>query len=186
MVRTPEENVAVDVECAYCGHAATALVRAKGTGTATSFILLDRDSARQAALDEAVEDMAHQAQVTAALLPCSRCHRRSRSALVQFVTMTVLGVLLLVVFAVVAWWITDPGFGHWLAPGSLLFSAGVLGISKRKRLREVDSLLVDVRVRPVLPAATVVKGGTGALVPIESKAPEREPTNDGPEPKLLQ
>jgi hypothetical protein len=184
LVRTEEETVSVDVDCAYCGYAGTAVVRATGTGTATSFLIVDRNHARRAAAEEAVEDLAHHAGVTASLLPCPSCGRRSRSTVVQHVIVTAIGALFLVALAVGVWLIADPGLGRWAGAGAFALAAGVTVNRARSRLRAAESLLVSVKQRPVLPPATVVKVGP-AIVPVASKAPEPQPTHDGGDPKLL-
>jgi len=183
---TDETTVAVDIDCAYCGYSGTAAVRSRGKGSATSFVFFDRGHARDLAAREAAEDLAHQARVTASLLPCPQCRRRSRGAVVQSVIGTVIGVVFLVALAVVAWWLTKPGGGRWLGSGAFLFGAVVLAANKRKRFRTTEAQLVGVRIRPVLPQASAIKLGP-AVTPIASKAPDPAPVDDGSprEPKLL-
>jgi hypothetical protein len=183
---TDETTVVVDVDCAYCGYAGTAAVRSRGKGTATSFVVFDRAHARDVASREAAEDLAHQARVTASLLPCPKCHRRSRAAVAQYVIGTVIGVVFLVALSVIAWWLTKPGGGRWLGAAAFLFAAVVLAANKRKRFRTIGAQLVGVRIRPVLPQASAVKLGP-AVTPIASKAPDPQPVDDGTprEPKLL-
>ncbi len=182
-VRTDEGTVAVDIDCAYCGYAGTAAVRARGSGSATSFVFFDRNSARRRAVDEALEDQAHQARVTAGLLPCPRCRRRSRAAVIGYVIGTVIGTVALVALAAAVWWLTDRGLEHWLGTGALLFGAVALAASKRKRLRDAEAQLVGVKLRAAIPQAAVVKVGP-AVVPVASKAPERTAANTD-KPRLL-
>lgn len=185
-VRTDEKTIAVDIDCPYCRYAGTADVRARGRGSATSFIVIDRDHARDAAAKEAIEDLAHQARVTASLLPCPQCRRRSRLAVTQYVIGTVLGMVCMVVLASVVWWLVKPGPSRWLCAGPLLFGAVALAATKRKRFRDTEALLVGVRARPVLPQAAAVKIGP-TVTPIASKPPDPQPIDDGTprEPKLL-
>jgi MFS family permease len=127
--------------------------------------------------------------VTAALLPCPRCRRRSRAAIVQFTLATALGVLALGAVAAVAWWI-QVGFWRWATTFAVLAGAGLLVRTKRKRFAETESLVEGVRVRVQLPTAAVVKlGPPPTPVAVASRAPALAPAvediDPSAPPKLL-
>jgi hypothetical protein len=187
-VRTSEVTVEVELDCDYCGYAGLAEVRSSGTGTATSVVFFDRAHARRVAAEEALADVQHQARVTAALLPCPQCRRRSRVAVVHFTVMTALGVLALCAGAVVGWWI-QTGFWRLMTPAIALAVAIALIWTKRKRFIEIESLLESVRLRAKLPPAAAVKVGPARkpITPVATKAPEPRPADDDAprEPKLL-
>ena len=183
---TTQTKVEVDFDCAACGFAGTALVNAEGIGTATSFIVVDRDPAREAALEESAEDAVHQARVTAALLPCPRCRRRSRAVIAQFVILTVLGVIALVALATLAFWLDD-GFRGWLIGGALLAAAVQVAWRKRRHFKEAEARVEAVRLRAVLPRAVAVQGARPAVaapvVATTSGSPasdEEAPADGGP------
>jgi hypothetical protein len=175
---TTQTTVEVDYDCPACGFAGTALVRAEGIGTATSFVVVDRDPAREAAAEESAEDAVHQAKVTAALLPCPRCRRRSRAVVAQFVIMTVLGVVALLALAVLAWRL-DEGWRGRLIAGVLAIAAIQVARRKHRHFKDAEARVEKLRVRAVLPRAVAVQGASARPSPA---APVATPAADSPEP----
>jgi hypothetical protein len=185
---TEEVTIAVDFDCASCGYAGTADVRARGTGEAQSFLVFDRKHAERNATEQALEDAQHQARVTASLLRCPQCGRRARGALVAYTIGTALGALVVAAIAVVVWWATHAGIWHWVGPGAILLMGAVLIKNRNKRIAASESLLERFRIRPKLPAATALKIGAPHVPrPVVAKAPEPAPPapEPGDEPKLL-
>lgn len=182
-------RVEVDFDCRACGFAGTATVHGEGMGTSTSFLVLDRGHADQAALAEAEAEARHHAAVTAALMPCPRCHRRSMAAATQFVALTAVGAAMLLGGAVAARWLFGGGRG-WLLVALLVGSAASLVWRKRRHFRQVPILVEAVRPRAALPRAVVRAGGDApqaALAAAPSAAstdPAEAPPADGG-PRLL-
>jgi hypothetical protein len=174
---TTQTKVEVDFDCAACGFAGTALVNAEGIGTATSFIGVDRDPAREAALEESAEDAVHQARVTAALLPCPRCRHRSRAVIAQFVIFTVIGVVALLALAALAFWLDD-GYRGWLIGGVLLVAAAQVAWRKRRHFKEAEARVETVRLRAVLPRAVAVQVARPAVTAPVVAAPTASPATD--------
>ncbi len=183
-VRTDEVSVPIEIECSYCGFAGVAEVRSSGTGVTSSVVFSEH--ARRAAAEQAFEDLQHQALVTAALLPCPKCGRRSRGAVVKFTVMTALGVIVLLGIGAVAWTV-QVGFWRFLTTGLVLAGTALVVWKKRQRFLDVESLLEGIEVRAKLPVAAVLK--LGAAKPITpTKAPPPRPIEDpdpARKPKLL-
>lgn len=178
---TTTTTVDVDFDCAACGYAGIVAVNGEGVGTAMSFVGFDRDHARRVATEEAVAEATHQARVTAALIPCPRCHRRARGAVFQHVLWTSLGALALLALTAGVRWI-DTGFRATVAAGLFLAGAIALVVRKRRQFVAAGTLGSTMRVRAVVPAAKVVRAG--AVVPTPTRAPEPQPERESA-PRLL-
>jgi hypothetical protein len=160
------------------------MVEGEGVGTATSFILVDREHADQCAAEEAIEEAHHHAQVTASIAPCPRCLKRSPSAVAAYIvksTFAVAGFLALAGVLV----LVDLEWVHYvLAP---LAAAAALACAKHRRTRylQASAMLHDVRPEVVLPRAQVRSlPPAPAAKPVAP--PERvEPTPAADEPRTL-
>lgn len=98
---TVEGRVAVDFDCASCGHAATALVRSSGEGTGTAWAFLGSEGAKNRATSGAEVDLKANAAVLAASAPCPKCGQidgRSASSASNTALMQSIGVVVLSVF----------------------------------------------------------------------------------------
>jgi hypothetical protein len=179
-------RVEVDYDCRGCGFAGTAMVHGEGIGTSTSFVVLDRGDAAQAARAEAEAEARHHATVTAALMPCPRCHRRSMAAATQFVAMTAVGVAALLGGAVAARWLFGGAVEGWILVVWLVGSAVSVVARKRRHFRQVPLLVEAVRPRAAaLPRAVVVEGGARLPAGPTSSSPSPlgvAPADDGPPP----
>ena len=180
-LRTPVE---VAFACPSCGFAARAIVEGEGVGTATSYIIVDRDNARERAAEEAVAEARHDAQITASIAPCPRCMRRSRTAVASYVIKSALAVAAFAGLGVAALLVSH-GWPCWFLPP--LMAAAALGSAKRRRARYnlAGSLLQSIRPEAVLPRAEV-RSLPPARPPRPIEPPERiEPTSASDEPRTL-
>lgn len=180
-LRAPVE---VAFACPSCGFAARAIVEGEGVGTATSFIILDRDHARASAAEEAVAEARHDAQVTASIAPCPRCRKRSRTAVASYVVKSALAVTGFAALGIVLWLFLHDWLRYILPP---VMAAAALGSAKRRRTRYhlAGALLQNVRPEAVLPRAQV-RSLPPAPAPKPATPPERiEPTPAGDEPRTL-
>jgi hypothetical protein len=153
-VVTTATPVEVAFHCGSCDFAARVVVEGHGVGAATSFIVLDRRHAREAAATEAAAEAHHDAQVTAAIAPCPRCMKRSRRAVASFVAVSLLACSGWVALGVMSWWFTA-GWLRWLFVG--ITAAATAGTVRQRRTRYLiaSSMLRDVRPEVVLPRAEV-------------------------------
>ena len=176
--------VEVAFACTSCGFAARALVEGEGVGTATSFILVDREHADQCAAEEAIEEAHHHAQVTASIAPCPRCHKRSRAAVAAYVVKSAFAVAGFLALAGVLVLVDLEWVHYVLAP---MAAAAALACARHRRTRylQASTMLHDVRPEVVLPRAQV---RSLPPAPAAKPAPPREqiaPTPAGDEPRTL-
>lgn len=166
-----EAAVETEFDCAHCGYTGMVTVEECGRGTGTSVLGLDRDLARAHAAEQAAEDLAHQSKVTATLLACPQCQRRSTAGVAMFVAGSALLATLLGTAAVLGW--------RWLHSWELALALGggalVLAIARLRRYRRSAHPL-GVRLRPRVPEARVVR----APSPPPSPATAARPADDPP------
>jgi len=176
--------VEVAFSCDACGFSAHALVEGRGTGSATSFIILDRRGARAAAAEEAEAEAKYDAQMTASIAPCPRCGKRSRVAAASFVVRSALVAIGFVALGAACWWIIASGM-RWLVLGMFVAAAGGTVKQRRSRYALASTLLRDVRPDVVLPRAEV-RQLPPPPVPRPVVEPVRvEPTPASDEPSTL-
>jgi hypothetical protein len=183
VVRT-SAPVEVAFHCDSCDFSARVVVDGHGRGTATSFIILDRGSARAAAAEEAVAEASYDAQVTAAIAPCPRCMKRSRRAVASYVVRSLLVGIGWVALGFTFWWLLT-GWLRWLMLGIMATAATGTARQRRTRYALASTLLRDVRPEVVLPRAEV-RSLPAPPAPRPAVEPARvEPTPASDEPHTL-
>jgi hypothetical protein len=171
--------VEVAFACASCGFAARALIEGEGVGTATSYIVLDREHADEAAADEAVAEARHDAKVIGSIMPCPKCQQRSRAAVVSFIANAVLSVLGFVAFGALSWWLVGTWFG-WFMLGLSLVMAITTAMRRRRRYQLASTLVIKIQPEAVLPRAQA-RGRLPAPPPTQAPAAiERTPASEEP------
>jgi hypothetical protein len=183
-VVTTATPVEVAFHCGSCDFAARVVVEGHGVGAATSFIVLDRRHAREAAATEAAAEAHHDAQVTAAIAPCPRCMKRSRRAVASYVVRSLLVGIGWVALGFTFWWLLT-GWLRWLMLGIMATAATGTARQRRTRYALASTLLRDVRPEVVLPRAEV-RSLPAPPAPRPAVEPARvEPTPASDEPHTL-
>jgi hypothetical protein len=176
--------VEVAFSCGACGFSARALVEGRSTGTATSFLILDRRRARAAAADEAEAEVRYDAQMTASIAPCPRCGKRSRTAAASFVVRSALVATGFLALGAACWWMIASWYS-WLVLAVFVAAAGSAVKQRRLRYTLAATRLRDVRADIVLPRAEV-RSLPPPPVPRPVVEPVRvEPTPASGEPSTL-
>lgn len=175
--------VEVGFSCSACGYAARAVIEGEGIGTATSYIVLDRKSAREAAAEEAVAEARHDAQLVGSILPCPQCQRRSRVAVASFVARGVLAVTGFLALGVALWWLMDVWL-RWVLLAAMVGAAVSSARRRRSRYQLASALVIDIRPETVLPRAHA-RRLSPAVVMVTAPAASVEPTLRIDEPHTL-